>query len=149
MRLIDCVELREDGLYWKHQISKSCKVGQRVGCINTEGYRVFGFKGRQYKEHREVFFIVHGYYPDIIDHENKDRSDNRPSNLRDATPNQNQYNRSGIRGYRKKNNKYEARISFNGRRMALGTYNCPTTARLVYMKAAKELYGEWNEHYWI
>lgn len=135
MSLTDYVYLKDDGLYWKSN-------HERVGCINTEGYRVFGLKGKQYKEHREIFFITNGYYPDQVDHVNHDRSDNRPENLRDANHNQNQYNRIDTKGYRKKNDKYEARISYEGKRLALGTYKCPTAARLAYLKAAKNLYGE-------
>lgn len=135
-RLIDNVIYKDGGLYWAHS-------GNRVGCINTEGYRVFGFMGKQYKEHREIFFIKKGYYPDQIDHRNGDKSDNRIGNLRDTNPNQNQYNRKDVLGYRFKNGKYEARISYEGKRIALGSFKCPTAARLAYLKAAKELYKEW------
>lgn len=143
MQLTDYVELREDGLYWKKQ-RRGCKVGERVGCLNTEGYRVFGFNGKQYKEHREIFFMVNGYYPELVDHKNRDTSDNKSNNLRDADQHQNQYNRDNVLGYREKRGKYEARISYNGKRIHLGTFNCSTTAHLAYLKAAKELYGEWS-----
>lgn len=132
--LFNHVELKEDGLYWLN-------TGKRVGCLNSEGYRVFGFKGMQYKEHREVFFLTYGYYPEIVDHKNKIKDDNRPENLRDASQAENQWNRDGIKGWRKKRDKYEARITVNGERLALGTFSCPTMAHLSYLKAAKKLYG--------
>lgn len=134
--LTSIIDLKDDGLYWKDS-------GERVGCLNLEGYRVFGYNGVQYKEHREVFFLINGYYPNQIDHRNRIKSDNRPSNLRDADQYQNQYNRKDVLGYRKKRGRYEARISYQGKRIALGSYKCSTAARLAYLKAAKELYGEW------
>jgi hypothetical protein len=136
-QLTDYVDLKDDGLYWKSN-------GRRVGCLDTEGYRVFGFNGRQYKEHREVFFIVYGYYPNIVDHKNGVKDYNNPDNLRDANQYQNQYNRTNIIGVRKKRGKYEARISYLGKRIHIGTYNDFITARLAYIKTKNELYKEWN-----
>ena len=143
MQLIDFVELKEDGLYWKDS-SRSKKAGSRVGCLNNEGYRVFGFNGRQLKEHREVFFLWYGYYPDQIDHINGVKDDNRAENLRPVTSQQNQYNRVGISGVRKiRNGLFEARISFEGKRKNLGRFSCLTAAHLAYLKAAKGLYKDW------
>ena len=143
MSLIDHVEVKDDGLYWKFG-GRTKKLGQRVGSLNHEGYRVFGFNGRQLKEHREVFFIHHGYYPTQIDHINGVRDDNRIENLRPTDNKQNQYNRIIEKGWVKKSpNKYEARISFDGVRKSLGYYRCETAARLAYLKAAQDLYKEW------
>lgn len=136
MSITDRVYLKDGGLYWKDN-------SERVGCLNHEGYRVFGLDGKQYKEHREIFFIVNGYYPNQIDHIDGNKSNNIPENLRSATSKQNQYNRKDILGYRFKRGKYEARISHDGKRLFLGNYNCPTAARLAYLKAAKELYGDY------
>ena len=141
MQLTDYVELKDGGLYWK--TSDRCrKAGDRVGCLNAEGYRVFGFNKKQLKEHREIFFLVNGYYPDQIDHINGIKDDNRPENLRPVTNKENQYNRVGIKGWRKARKGYEARISYGGKRMSLGYFNCETRAYFAYLEAAKRLYGE-------
>ncbi len=144
MLLTDHVEVREDGLYWTTS-GRAKKLGRRVGTLNHEGYRVFGFNGRQLKEHRELFFIHHGYYPSQIDHINGIKDDNRIENLRPVNNKQNQYNRIIERGWRKAGpNRYEARISFDGVRKSLGYYKCETAARVAYLKAAAKLYGEWS-----
>lgn len=141
--MLDNIVYKDGGLYWTIT-DRQAKAGNRVGVINHEGYRVFGYCGKQYKEHRIIFEIFNGYCPDIIDHINGIKDDNRPENLREASPNQNQYNRDNIKGYRKNRDKYEARISYEGKRLSLGTFNCPTAAHLAYLKAKKELYGEWS-----
>jgi len=141
MLLTDYLVYKEGGLYWTTS-DRSKKAGNRVGVINHEGYRVFGFNGKQLKEHREVFYLHNGYYPDQIDHINGVRDDNRPENLRPVTNCQNQYNRSDVKGWRKARKGFEARISYEGVRKSLGYFNCPTAAHLAYVQAAKALYKE-------
>lgn len=44
-------------------------------------------------EHRVVFLLVHRWLPESIDHKNRDRGDNRPSNLAASTPHSQARNR--------------------------------------------------------
>ena len=91
----------------------------------------------------------------LIDHKNWDKSDNRKENLRYSTKSQNNINikrkSNNTTGYtgvtRSKNNKYLARISFNGRRYNLGTYENIENAIKARHEAEKQLHGEWSgEH---
>jgi hypothetical protein len=133
----DKIYYKNGGLYWSDS-------DRRVGCINPEGYRVFQYDGSQYKEHRVIFEITNGYCPPILDHINGIKDDNRPENLRGASPNQNQYNRTNIKGYRKSRNKYYARISFEGKRIELGAFDSEQDAHSAYLKARELFYGEWH-----
>lgn len=68
------------------------KPGKRadVGRYASNGYRRVRMNYRSKRialtAHRVVFAIVHGHWPrHEVDHINRDRSDNRPINLRDVT----------------------------------------------------------------
>lgn len=67
-----------------------------TGSIDHYGYVIIKIKGKQYKAHRLVFAYFNGYFPtDMIDHINRNRSDNRIENLRvaDAKLNNNNVHR--------------------------------------------------------
>lgn len=78
------------------------------------GYRYVRHEGQLYRQHRVIFFLHYGYWPNEIDHINRVRHDNRIENLRDVTHSENNQNkvvrkdsRSGIKGvsYTPKDNK--------------------------------------------
>ena len=85
----------------------------------------------------------------IVDHINRDKLDNRRSNLRTCTQSQNQMNSkiresntSGYRGVNKQGERWMARIRMNGKRLFLGLFDTPQEASKVYELAAKKHYGE-------
>lgn len=125
---------------------------------------IFGINGQELKSNKEYFsfgithknrqylilghiFIWYFYYNEVIeypkyqiDHINRDKKDNRISNLRKVTQNQNQHNRND-KGYSylKSHNRWYARIIVNGKRIHLGSYKTEQEARNSYLKA-KMLY---------
>ena len=53
------------------------------GSLDKDGYLIIKIKGRQYKAHRLAWFLFYGEFPNMeIDHINRDRKDNRITNLR-------------------------------------------------------------------
>lgn len=87
----------------------------------------------------------------FVDHINHNTLDNRRDNLRPATrygnaQNQKQSvrNTSGYKGvrYRKRDNVWEAQISFNGKYQYLGRYTTPEEAYKIYCAAAEMIAGE-------
>lgn len=64
------------------------RIGDRPGGPNGDYWRVIvPYKGKRYdlREHRVIFAIVHGRWPDPeVDHINGDPTDNRIENLREA-----------------------------------------------------------------
>ena len=79
--------------------------GKIVGYENNNGYIIIRLFGENYLSHRLAWFYIHGYWPNIIDHINGIKSDNRIDNLREVTRSQNainskprKYTRSGHKG---------------------------------------------------
>lgn len=87
----------------------------------------------------------------LVDHINADTLDNRRSNLRLATPEQNGQNKrlnslsetqlKGV-GWHKRRQKYHARIQLQGMRYHLGYFDDAESAALAYDAAARLLFGE-------
>lgn len=72
--------------YWIKPTSNRAKVGDLVGCINPDGYIQVQFKGKPYKLHRLLWFMWYKVWPEfVIDHIDRDRTNNRIQNLRDVT----------------------------------------------------------------
>ena len=90
-----------------------------------------------------------------VDHINGDKLDNRRVNLRLVNNSQNHGNRgkqannsSGYKGvfYHKKAKKWTARIGLKRKYKYLGLFSDPKDAYEAYLKAAKELHGEFMFH---
>jgi hypothetical protein len=125
--------------------------GRRASTFNKiNGYRAVGINKFSYPEHRIVFAIFHGRWPQgQIDHINGVRDDNRIENLREATRSQNNQNKApnknksskGIRFY-EATQKWQVRIRLNKISYCLGCYSDKKTAQETYNQKAKELFGE-------
>lgn len=84
-----------------------------------------------------------------VDHINGDKLDNRKSNLRLVTNQQNQMARhvvvakSGYKGVVKHGSGYRATIKYNGKTIPLGNYPTPEKAAKAYNRAALAIFGEY------
>lgn len=127
-------------------------VGQIAGCLNNDGYVLISVAGRRMYAHRLAFLYMTGSLPrDRVDHINQLPSDNRWSNLREATMSQNlcnvsdwAHNTSGYKGvYPSRSGRtHHVKIQHDSVQYSLGTYSCPKEAAHAYNKAAIELHGE-------
>lgn len=83
----------------------------------------------------------------IIDHINRDKTDNRLTNLRICTIAENSWNsaaRSGLKGahFNTRERKWRAQIKVNGKRYFLGFFGTEEAAHEAYKAKARELHGE-------
>lgn len=108
-----------------------CAPGTIAGSLDRQGYGRVKVGGVHYASHRLAWFLHYGEQPpDLIDHIDRSRSNNRIANLRAATVSQNSRNsnhRSGSQlqlgqGYRAVGDKFRAHIHHSGRRTELGTF---------------------------
>ncbi len=144
---------QETGIFTrKVSTSNSVKVGDVAGCPNGDGYLLIMVQSRLYKAHRLAWLYVSGEWPeDQIDHINRNRSDNRITNLREVSHKQNQQNRSkpsnstsghpGVSWY-KRYYKWVARITHNYKLIHLGYFTDREEA-IAARKAAEKLY--WSD----
>lgn len=121
------------GLFtWIIKAANCIKVGDIAGHQEKNGYHVNVLRNKKYLSHRLVWLYVNGYLPENeIDHINRDKSDNRISNLRETTRQCNmrnkdiqKNNKSGVVGVFcfKSRKKYLATIGISGKLIHLGYY---------------------------
>ena len=142
-------------LYWKVARGKK-RIGDRAGNGSIRGYRYVMLDGKNYLEHRVVWRIVNGAWPaGELDHINGVRDDNRIENLREATNQQNQFNRKsekdsssqykGVSWY-KLSKKWRAYYQHKGKLYHLGLYETEEEAAEAYRKATEHLHKEYANY---
>ena len=103
-------------------------------------------KNKLIRAHRAAFLITHGYLPEVVDHINGKKTDNRISNLRAATYQENSCNKKGEftgRGVQPlSNGKFYATIRKHPLTYNLGTYDTEREAATAYNIAARQIHGE-------
>ena len=149
----DCVKDRlqydkNTGLFvWAYKNKMHPRLhGKKAGTIR-EGYLVIKINGSAFRGHRIAWFIMTGEQPEMIDHINGNKSDNRFSNLRACSYLQNtqnhsrKYNGSGLPvGVRKMKGIYVARITANKVVHYLGTFRSINEASKAYSDARSILH---------
>jgi len=128
------------------------KVGSIVGGAGSAHIKL-SHGGAFYLLHRLIFFKLHGFLPEIVDHINRDCRDNSASNLRGGSKTENNYNVSpqenssskylGVT-WDKSRGKWTAGIKVNYNRVNLGRFDDEKEAAKAYDKAAVIYRGEWS-----
>ena len=137
---------KETGKFtWRITRCHLAKAGQEAGAPDFYGYIAITVNGSRCKAHRLAWFYVHGAWPaNDIDHINQIKSDNRISNLREATRSENFQNRgkyannkSGYVGvhWSKVSKKWAASIRNMGKSKHLGLFDSPEAASTAYQTA--------------
>jgi len=134
---------------WLARVTKWIKPGDMAGTVD-QGYRRITIAGRHYRAHHLAWFYMKGKWcPQVIDHRDGDPSNNRWANLRPATRWQNSANKRlyrnnacGLKGVCRERSGWRATIYKDGQRHHLGNFPTPQEAHAAYVKAARELFGE-------
>jgi HNH endonuclease len=117
--------------------------GKLAGNRRRDGYLLIRIGGQLYYSSRLAFLYMLGRLPaDEVDHIDRDPSNDKWINLREATSSQNKYNREtyrkGFRGVYPSGNKW---IVMVGRDNYLGTYETYEEAVFVRDSAASQIAG--------
>lgn len=134
-------------------------AGKEAGTISKAGYREVKLNGSTYKSHRILWKIANGFDPDMIDHIDGNRLNNRHDNLRLATRQENGANRglscnnkSGYKGvaWHTRDMCWDAYITVDGERIVLGrseTYWMQPRVELLLKRSIRKSIGENHEMY--
>lgn len=124
-------EYKKGKLFRKINVSNA-KTGDEAGYLNKRlGYLYVYINNKNYRVHRIIFMMHHGYVPNLIDHIDGDKLNNKIENLRQATKSENYYNSkirkdnsSGVNGvcFDKVRKKWCACAVINGKKKYIGRF---------------------------
>ena len=141
----------ETGVFiWLYRRRGPIAKGSMAGTTTVYGYRTIGVDSIVYQAGRLAWLYMTGKWPKVfIDHINLDRSDNRFSNLRECTVSQNNSNnrgwgKSGVKGVRPCNGRWQARITVKNKERHLGLFDTPEEASKAYKAAAEKFFGTFH-----
>jgi hypothetical protein len=129
---------------------RKAKKGFVHRSTNSNGYIVVTVNGKTQLAHRVIWCMVKGYWPEEdIDHEDLNPLNNRWSNLREATRQQNTANRAtfkrsktGVKGVYMVGKRFKTTITYNGEQLHLGYYDTAEEAGEAYAEAAEILFED-------
>lgn len=158
-RLLELLTFDPETGKFHNRIKRSDKIipGEEAGCYPADRrYAVIGIDGIRYYLHRLAWFYVHAEWPEgELDHRDNDGFNNRISNLRLATSNQNQHNTripknntSGVKGvcWDKKKGKWMASISINRKNKFIGYFSDIKIAERAIQQQRQLIHQEFYNH---
>ena len=140
---------------------KLMRNNKEVGWLENTGYRRFKLKGKKYLSHVVIYFLTTGDYPVypefLIDHKDRNRVNNCPTNLRKVSASVNSSNATvrkdsstGVKGVSERNGKYRVNICVNKKLITLGTHDTLESATKLRLEAenAKNInFDDWYKQF--
>lgn len=146
----------ESGLLYRKTRQSNNMAGTMAGSLNKQGYMRVGIDGRQEYVHRVLWAMYYGIPSNkTIDHIDTNRSNNKITNLREATQSQQchnmntpKHNTSGVKGvsFCKLTGKYRAELKVNKIRVFDKKFNTIEEAREALVEARKEFHGDFTNN---
>ena len=140
----------KDGvLYWQ-------KTGKKAGTLHHTGYTQISVNRKLYNAHRLIFMLHHGWLPEVIDHIDGNRANNKIDNLRPASWSQNLQNmklrptnKSGCKNvsWSKEKCKWVVQLNVNKQRRFVGFFDDLEFADLVATEARSKYHSAFARHF--
>jgi hypothetical protein len=138
---------------WLKDRTGGIKTGDNAGHLGNDGYISIQLFKKRHKAHRLAWLYMTGNWPsDLLDHIDRNKSNNIFTNLREANISQNTANaksknsKYGMKNiqWHKKHNKWIANIRINGKLRHLGYFDDVEEAKRIVAKARTEFFGEFS-----
>jgi hypothetical protein len=117
------------------------EVGQILGTNTNLGYKKLKLFNTWYLAHRLVFYNFNGWCPAVIDHIDRNPSNNNPYNLRPTTTSSNAANCIKRRGYYRNGKSWQVQIRVKGKRLHVGCFATEREAKRAYRAAVNRHFG--------
>ena len=147
-KFLEVFEYQDGKLYRKHGQFKGI-----AGTVHGAGYEQVKIGKKTYRSHRVIFAMHHGYMPEMLDHVDGNKLNNRVENLREATNQQNQFNvgllgrnKSGVKNVVWNRCKWKVYMRINSKTKNLGAFEDLELAELVAIEARNKFHGEFVNH---
>ena len=129
--LLEVLDYRDGMLFWKKSLAHWVKPGTPAGGFRRDGYHSIGLWGKPRLSHRIIWKMFHGEVPDLIDHIDRNPSNNRIENLRASDKVKNSYNsglprnnKTGFRGVSRAGATWVAAAWVDGKYLRRGFKTC-------------------------
>ena len=147
-KFLEVFDYQDGKLYRKHGQFKG-----QAGTVHHTGYEQVKVGKKNYRSHRVIFAMHHGYMPKVIDHIDGNRLNNQIENLRESSVQQNQFNvgltcrnKSGAKNVIWDRNKWKVYMRINKKMTHVGVFEDFELAELVAMEARNKFHGEYVNH---
>jgi HNH endonuclease len=146
-------EYREGELYWKVDRRGNLVAGRRAGSrhkfSNGAQRWIITINNRHYYRSRLIWLLVHGEWPNELDHRNRNPLDDRIENLRPAIHSFNNANcagraSSGVKGVYAHGRGWQSKINVDGRSVYLGKFDSKEEAQKAFRNKHREVYGTFS-----
>lgn len=139
----------ETGIFrWRFAPKRGTPAGAIAGRHRADGYRIIGYDRQRYYAHRLAFLWMTGRMPKYVDHIDGDPSNNRWSNLREATHKANMQNlkgakrhsQTGVLGVIRRGKRFRAYINVDRKQSWLGTFDTVEEAGAAHLEAKRRMH---------
>lgn len=147
VRLRELFDYKDGQLINKTKRRSQVEIGAPAGHKTVRGYVNIRVDGKMYKAHRLIYLYHHSVMPDMVDHIDCDRTNNRIENLRPCTKSENGMNRAGsygkaaARNVYRRGDKFQVHMKREGRSYYVGTFDDFYEARDAASDARARLFG--------
>ena len=153
--LHELFEYVDGTLVRKVSVCSTGQEGMTAGGLKASGYISVKINNKDYRVHRLIFLMHHGYLPKQVDHSDNDKLNNRIENLREASKSENNWNSttrsdntSGYKGvsFNKRCGRWHVQVKRSGKKYSGGYHDTAEEANEAARALREKLHGEFVRH---